>query len=80
LKGAEEREDPFIQEVYRKIESFVAQLDSARREVSRLRALLESAITIWEDETGQKIPEELRSRVDIFGPSVPRRRRKTKSN
>lgn len=61
----ESRKGIFIQELYRRIESYVDEVEKARNQLTRFSGLLHSCIGLWESETGQELPEELLNRAGI---------------
>jgi len=57
--------DAFTQELYRRIESYVVEVERARNDLSYFLGLFHSCRTLWENETGKELPEELKSRAGI---------------
>lgn len=50
--------DIFIRELNQRIELYVAKVEKARNELTQFSGLLHSCIALWENETGNQLPED----------------------
>jgi len=61
----EAAKNTFIQELYERIESYIAIIEKARNDLVHFSELLRSCIRLYEEESGQKLPEEMLQRAGI---------------
>ena len=61
--------------LYGKIQECISKIEHAQRDFWQYWNLLDSAITIYENETGRELPDEVKDRIEALRPRGTRRRR-----